>query len=223
MHKIAEIKALKDRFMKIASSELDKGVECVDTHEMREVVDMIKDLAEAEEKCAKAKYYCAIVEAMEEAELDEEDMDEIVDADEWLNERRGYRGRSKSSGRFTHRGRPTRDSGAPAGMHMANRGFPYYPQDPRTMTPEMNNMHPHQQPNMPDMYNRYGKHYDEYTKYKRSYTDTKSAQDKDGMSRHAKEHVDDAVETMKEIWRDSEPDLRKKMKSELTALLAEMN
>ena len=41
-----------------------------DTHEMGEVIDMIKDLEQA-------KYYCSIVKAMEEAEEDEEDFETV--------------------------------------------------------------------------------------------------------------------------------------------------
>lgn len=46
-----------------AKAELDNGIENVDTHEMYEVVDIIKDLAEA-------KYKCTVVKAMEDAEED---------------------------------------------------------------------------------------------------------------------------------------------------------
>lgn len=40
------------------------NLSCVDTHELGEVIDMIKDLEEA-------KYYCSITEAMEEASKEE--------------------------------------------------------------------------------------------------------------------------------------------------------
>lgn len=219
MHKIEELKNLKDRFMKIACAELDKGVECVNTNEMGEVIDMIKDLAEAEEKCMKAKYYRTVVEAMEEYEFDEE-VEDMVEADEWENERRGYRGRSKSSGRYVHRGRPTRDSGSPMSMGM-NRGFPYYP----SMDPDDHRQWDRHRSDMvlPNYDERYGKHYNEYKDSKRRYTETKSGSDKDSMTRHARDHVQDTVDTMEEIWHDADPELRKKMKADITALLAKMN
>ena len=79
-----------------AKHEFDKGVENIDTKEMGDVIDMIKDLAEAE-------YYRKISIAMDESEYGE-DYDYMGAYDEY--ERKGYRGqpRSKTSGRFMRRG-----------------------------------------------------------------------------------------------------------------------
>lgn len=82
MHEMIETLAM------CAKSEFDKkGVEKIDTKEMSEVIDMIKDLAEA-------MYYRTVTVAMEEYGEDEEDG------------RRGYSGqpRSKTSGRYMSRG-----------------------------------------------------------------------------------------------------------------------
>lgn len=51
-----------------AYEQLKHNLECVDTHELGEVVDMVKDTAEA---C----YYCSVVEAMEEANKEKEEYD----------------------------------------------------------------------------------------------------------------------------------------------------
>lgn len=68
-----------------AKCEVDKGLENVDTKEMGEVIDMIKDLAEAE-------YYRKISVAMDEAEYG-------IDYD-WEG-RKGYRGQMRDSkGRY---------------------------------------------------------------------------------------------------------------------------
>lgn len=56
-----KLKEMKERLVDAAKMELDKGIDNVNTEELGEVVDMIKDLSEA---C----YYCSIVEAMEESE-----------------------------------------------------------------------------------------------------------------------------------------------------------
>lgn len=78
--------------------ELDKGIEQVNTEELGEAVDMLKDLYEAKEKLVKACYYKQIMEAMEEHDF--EDEEEIMDEG-----RRGYRGQPRSeSGRFMSRG-----------------------------------------------------------------------------------------------------------------------
>lgn len=71
-----------------AKHEFDKGIESIDTKEMGEVIDMIKDLAEAE-------YYRKISVAMDEAGYGE-DYD--------YEGRKGYRGqRRDSKGRYMSR------------------------------------------------------------------------------------------------------------------------
>jgi hypothetical protein len=84
-----------EKLTECAKYELDKGVENVDTKEMGEVADILKDLSEA-------MYYRTITEAMKESEYGE-DYDEYGPMEE---ERRYYRGqpRSKTSGRYMSRG-----------------------------------------------------------------------------------------------------------------------
>lgn len=70
-----EIKALKELCEKMSSivkSEIDKGIENVDTKELGEAIDMIKDLAEAKEHTVKACYYKQIMSAMEDSEYGED-------------------------------------------------------------------------------------------------------------------------------------------------------
>lgn len=82
-----------EKLTECAKVELDKGVEMVDTKEMGEVTDIIKDLAEA-------MYYRTLVEAMKESEYGEE-YDEYGPMDDG---RRGYRGQPRDSrGRFRSR------------------------------------------------------------------------------------------------------------------------
>lgn len=54
-----QIKAMKEMLMGCAEGQIYGNLEQVDAKELGEVIDMIKDLAEAE-------YYCTITEAMEE-------------------------------------------------------------------------------------------------------------------------------------------------------------
>jgi hypothetical protein len=56
-----KVKEIMEKLEEVMHSQFDKGIENVDTHEMGQVVDIYKDLSEA-------KYYCALVEAMEKAE-----------------------------------------------------------------------------------------------------------------------------------------------------------
>ena len=93
MH-IKNIHSIIERLSECVKCEVDKGIEQVDTKEMGEVTDMIKDLCEAE-------YYAKISKAMDEAEYGE-DYDYMGAYDE--NERKGYRGQRRDSrGRYMSR------------------------------------------------------------------------------------------------------------------------
>lgn len=115
-----------------------KGAHNVDTEEMGEVIDMIKDLAEAE-KCAWEKcYYKSIVEAMADEEKYEQSLlKEMIDKYGEADGRLGYDRWRTSRGRFAPKG-----TGHETSMAMATgrHGFvddrdpwpnpPYY-DDPR--------------------------------------------------------------------------------------------
>lgn len=96
MH-IKNIHCIIEKLAETTKVELDKGIENIDTKEMGEVADIIKDLAEAE-------YYAKISKAMDEAEYGE-DYDYMGAYDEY--ERKGYRGQRRDSrGRYmSNRGR----------------------------------------------------------------------------------------------------------------------
>ena len=116
MHKMIECLTEK------ALCELEKGTENVDTCEMGQVVDMIKDLNEAE-------YKAVIVKAMKKADEEKEEYDKMLlrELKEEYGEdagRRFYDHYRYSDGRF-----------APKGHGSYRRGYeepPYY-----HMTPEM--------------------------------------------------------------------------------------
>lgn len=83
-----------EKLSEFAKCELDKGIEQVDTKEMGEVAEIIKELSEAE-------YYAKISKAMDEAEYGE-DYDYMGAYDE--NSRKGYRGQRRDSrGRYMSR------------------------------------------------------------------------------------------------------------------------
>ena len=93
MH-IKNIHSMIEKLSEVAKCELDKGIENVDTKEMGEVAEIIKELSEAE-------YYAKISKAMDEAEYGE-DYDYMGAYDE--HERKGYRGRRRDSrGRYMSR------------------------------------------------------------------------------------------------------------------------
>lgn len=113
-----------EKLTKCAEMEFEKGVENVDTKEMGDVVDIIKDLAEA-------MYYRTLVVAMEDSEYGE-DYDEYGPMEDG---RRGYRGqpRSKSSGRYMSRNDGRRSN-------HGRRGYEE-PMGDYEMTPDMYRMY----------------------------------------------------------------------------------
>ena len=102
-----------EKLSECSKMEIDKGIENIDTKEMGEVADIIKDLAEAE-------YYAKISKAMDEAEYGE-DYDYMGAYDE--HERKGYRGQPRDS----------------RGRYMSRRRMGY--EEPMRMMPEMNREH----------------------------------------------------------------------------------
>ena len=236
MEKGKEIKELKQKLIECFKAEISKkGLDCMDTEEAGEVIDMIKDLAETEKCCMEALYYQKVTEAM-------------LSYDE---PRYGYNpNRSASTGRYTSGGgrggrmgfRPhepwmgedagqwdgdmymegammgydgggrggSSGSSSGGGSRGGNRGgsssMGYWPG--REM---MDHMDP-----------RYGEEYNRYRMTRRHYTETKSPEDKKEMSEHAEKHLRDSIDTMKDIWNDAEPDMKKRMKEDLTKLVNSM-
>lgn len=95
--KTQKICELKDRLLNYA----DISIEKVDVATNGQIIDMIKDLCEAEEKLWKACYYHKIVEAMEKEGED--------------GERYGYDPWRYSSGRYAPKGRGHRSGYIPEG------------------------------------------------------------------------------------------------------------
>ena len=124
MH-IKRIHEMLEKLSEVALCELEKGSEQVNTSEFGEVVDMIKDLSEAEYKSRISK---AMEEAEEEDKAEEKYMMKLLKEEygDEEGERRFYNNyRYKRSGMFAPKGR---------GSYMSRRGYeePYY-----HMTPEM--------------------------------------------------------------------------------------
>lgn len=178
-------------------SELDKGIENVNTEEMSEAVDMIKDLCEAE-------YNAVIVKSMKKADEEEEEYNkELLRAlkDEYGEEggRRYYdEYRYKTTGRFAPKGK---------GSYVGRRGYeepPYY------------HMYPER-----DMDREYGRMYyteptathtseSGYDRAKRMYTETKEM--------HKANTPEDKEHKMKSL--DS---YTKELASDITGMVADMS
>ena len=197
MHKMIE--CLNEK----ALCELEKGTENVDTCEMGQVVDMIKDLNEAE-------YKAVIVKAMKKADEEKEEYDKMLlrELKEEYGEdagRRFYDHYRYSDGRFAPKG------------HGTYRGYsePYY-----HMTPEMyRDMD--RDTNSRMYYTETGMNESGYDRAKRTYTETKemhrgnTPEDKKAkmqeLERYAKSLTEDVVEMVSDMSDEEKNLLRTKM------------
>lgn len=212
---VERICKLKERLIGMVEHELDTNAKDVDAHELGEVVDMIKDLAQAESSVREAEYHQSVTDAM----------------DEYSDGPMGYRGRD-SRGRFVSR--PGR--GGSAGRRSGRRG--YEPSDGdgdgmagegrdggsrgyRPGDPDM------RMANWPDRDEDYDPHhgmaFNEWRKHRRYYTETKSDSERMKMREKENEHMAETMSTLREMWDGAEPDTKKRMKADLTKLVSEMN
>ncbi len=193
MH-IERIHKMQECLTEKAVSEFEKGIENVDTSEMGEVVDMIKDLAEAE-------YHSIISKAMKKADEEEEEYDK-----ELLRSLKAEYG-EESGRRYYDQYRYANGRFAPKGKGTYRRGYeepPYY-----HMYPEAEHMR--------DMDRDYGKMYytepmseSGYDRAKRNYTETKEM--------HKANTPEDKEHKMKSL--DS---YTKELASDITGMVADMS
>lgn len=208
--KLEDICEMKKRLIKMVEHELDKGSEAIDAQELGEVVDMIKDLADVEKMCYEACYYKSVVEAMDEFE------DYPM-----MNDRMGYpRGRN-AMGQFTSgRGRSNRRSGYEPDRDRTNDDM----SQRSGYDPGWRMNEPHMRPGESDgeWDGQYGRPFNRFRKAKRHYTQTHSEKDREKMREHADEHLMQVMATTKEMYRSSDPDVRKRMKADLTKFVNDL-
>lgn len=197
-----------------ATTELAKGTDQVNTKEMGEVVDMIKDLSEAEKNKWQSCYYKSIVEAMEESEYGE-DYD-WTGPDE---DRMGYPRMRDSRGRFmsSRRGYPMQGRGRSGGR----RSYDEMMEDPRYMDMMKERMgysngaYGGGQRGMSSSGgSRYGYSHDDYMQKKSSMqgNDPKRA-------KLIEEHMDDLYGMFKEEVQDMTPEEKQMWKSKLNRII----
>lgn len=225
--KIEEIKDLECKLVNKANMYLDMPVEKIDTHELGEIIDMVKDLAEAKEKCYKACYYKDIHEAMKE---EKEEM-----------KRYGYNpNRSSVTGRYISGYTPNPHMDGPFMMDNSYDMWGYTPSGAGNRSQSGSRM------GYPDggqggssgnsdgsrsqggrsgytPTSRYGRSYDDYKESRRYYTETKDPEKKREMERHADEHIHESLASIKEIFREADPEMKTRFKNEMTKAINEMN
>lgn len=223
--KMTDLCKMEEHLIETLKCEFSKGAQCVDTDEAGKVVNMIKDLAEAKKDCYKALYYKSIVAAMLESE-----------------DAYGYNPNRYSSGRYAPAGRGRKryevapyvdhpydmgdtdlseilrmgyNAGGRSGIKMHDLAGSSNLYDGNT---HMTGKHPEH-----SWDDRYGKAYNEYKDSRRYYTETKSPAHKQEMESHATEHIMDTISTVREIYKNSEPELRRKIKDDMAKLVSEMS
>lgn len=250
--KYNQLMELKEKLMTVAKQELERGAQNVDTHEMGEVVDMIKDLSEAEEKCWKACYYKTIVEAMKKSEEAEElalklEMSGMGDS-EGMG-RMGYDSWRYSSGRFAPSGHGHRSGYMPQQMEEDRYIDPWmmgYSGGGRGGSSNSGNSGRSSSSGssggsqngsssgssggsygydgrMGYSGSERGHRYDRYNQARMGYHESRDAASKEHMDASSREYVVDVAEAVKEIWKDADPAMRKEIKNKFTALMGEMN
>lgn len=216
MHKFAE------KIMECVKSKIEaRGIDNVSYEEVKELgewVDIAKDIVCYDKDMRE-------IEAMDEEEKYGE-----------MDYRMGYRGRD-SKGRFVYRSGRGRSAGYTPYVHM--------------MPPFMDGMYDEYDGMMPEDYrmgysdgrggrsgnyggsehsenvgnrggSRRGETYDRYRDNRRHYTDTKDLESKKKMDESMKEYMDDAMDSMKEMWKDADPQLKQTMKTELTKMIQQL-
>lgn len=193
--KLKAVCDIKERMTTALKTELDKGIETLSTKEAGEVADIIKDLAETEKYCMESLYYKTVICAMEEGK-----------DPEWENDRMGYM--PPKRGNWNRMYKPMVDQEPYIKAHLNDM--------------DMNDLDRKDIARPWSDETRYGKAYQDYQTSKRHYTKSNSPSDKEAMEAHASEHVGDTITTIREIWKTADPDLRKRMKTDLTNLINEM-
>lgn len=105
-NELKTVKSLCETMENAIKTQIDKGLDKVDTHELYEAVDIYKDLGEVKKNIVETCYKMQIMEAMEEAGEDEED-----------GEQRYYNAYRYANGRYAPKGRGMR------------RGYTMYPME----------------------------------------------------------------------------------------------
>ena len=216
MH-IKNLHCMIEKFTECAKHEVENGIEKLDTKEMGEVADIIKDLCEAE-------YYAKISKAMDESEYGED-----YDMNGQIEERRYYRGQPRDSrGRYMRR----RDYHEPT-YHMTpemyhehtpeyyrdmdkEHGRMYYTEMPMNNKSEMT-MNGHENGMMNS-----GRDYREGKsgQSRKSYMETKEmGKDKNEKMKELEKYMKELSEDLTELITDMSPEEKTMMKNKMQVLM----
>lgn len=214
MHK--KIKELELGIVEGACAALKEcGFSGMDAEELGEITDMLKDLSEA-------RYYDAIADAMH------------VEDDPEAADRMGYdRWRYASSGRFAPTGRgermgyPVDGRMMPEGREDWATGAMGYEQDTargqQSRSDGRNGSNGYNGARMGYSAARepYMAAREDYERSRRAYTANKTADNRKAMEQSADRHLDEIIETTKEMWAEVDQPMRQKMRDKLVDFVNE--
>lgn len=199
--KYNDICSLKHHMLHYVMGETEKGFDAdpAKVHVLKEYVEMIKCLAETEKECQEADYYEAVVQAMEETGMME-------------SERMGYNPNRNRMGQYSdgRAGNRNGDSGS-----NSRRGYSPDRMYSRMMPGDDRDEWGDDDPRHSEAFNR-------FRKAKRYYTKSHSEEDKQRMKDASNEHMMETMATIREMWDDADPDLRARMKTDLTNLVSNL-
>lgn len=180
----------------------------VNKDELGGLVDMVKDMAETKRNCWEAQYYKTVTEAMEKG--GEESYEE--------------NGRGINPNCIpTHMIRKHITGYTPFNPNMDD-GFDFVDYH-NGMKDRNNNDHydnwNDEARNQKHHKNQYGDAFGEYEDARRHYTETKSLEDRNHMNEKAMEHVEHSMMTLRDIWKNADPTIRKEVSSAISSLASE--
>lgn len=209
--KYNDICSLKHHMLHYVMGETEKGFDPnpEKVHILKEYIEMIKCLAETEKECQEADYYEAVVQAMEETGMME-------------SERMGYNPNRNRMGQYSdgragnrNGGRMSSDSGNSDSVSNSRRGYSPDRMYSRMMPGDDRDEWGDDDPRHSEAFNR-------FRKAKRYYTKSHSEEDKQRMKDASNEHMMETMATIREMWDDADPDLRARMKTDLTNLVSNL-
>lgn len=211
-----------------ATTELAKGTDKVNTKEFGEVIDMIKDLSEAEKNKMEACYYKTLIDAMEESEYGE-DYDEYGPM-----ERMGY---SRGGGRGGNRRGANGSQGSRGGNRGGGGSRRNYPMEDERYEDYMRGQMYYSNgaygggsrgssssgggSSSGSSGSRYGYSYDNYMRNRSNYSTT-DPEDKQERMKMLEEYSKDLITSFSDVLQDATPEEKNMLRSKLTKVVSTM-
>lgn len=237
--KIKEICDLKEKLISDIKESYSNGCYEGNIEIAGEIVDMIKDYCEIEKNAWESKYYETLIDAMGKSESESMSDDE----------RFGYNYNRRSNGEYARRGTGDMTMGYPYyrmpnysvsdlmgysnngnsgrsysnsnNSSYSNNGNSGYSNNGNSGGSNSNSRYGYGQ--LDDYFDpKYGESYNRYRIARRHYHDSNSDSDKEEMNDYAKDSVNDAMNSMKEIYRNSSPEMKKRVKEDLTKMINDL-